>query len=174
MTKIADTESGDMAPLDEMVKAGPERAIMLLLWLNRFKNPDFAVTVKTDDLQGFKECTDYLKVTPKIIIRRPPGRAAVPAQEPTRRNPDGIPARPAEPARPYVLISMVDQDGNAFTPIENSEEKAKIRDRENELRVLKERAPMIARAVAANAASGMYSNAEITELCNAAIQLAQA
>lgn len=162
-------------PLDNLVEHGPLRAIALLLWKERYRNPEFAIQVTAADLQGFEACTSYLQVEPKILIRRPPGQPAVPAMPPSRRFPEGFPARAAEPPRPYVLVSMVDaKTGDAFKPIENSEEGAKIRDRENALRRLRERAPLLAQAVASNAAQNVFSGSEITELCNAAIELARA
>lgn len=162
-------------PLDTLVGAGPLRAIALMLWKARYRNPEFAVQITPADLQAFEDCINYLKVDPKVLIRRPPGQPAIPALPPSKRFPEGYPARAGEPPRPYVLVSMVDaKSGDAFKPIENSEEGAKMRDREDVLRRLRERAPLLAQSVASNAAQNVFSNSEITELCNAAIELARA
>lgn len=162
-------------PLDQLAAGDHLQAIAMLLWKDRYRNPEFAVQIDPADLKGFEDCTKYLGVTPKILIRRPSGQPAYPPVPPSKRYPDGLPGRPAEPARPYVLISMVDgKTGDAFKPIENSEDGAKLRDKANELRAVRERVPLLAQAVAANAAQGTFSNSEVVELCNAAIMLARA
>lgn len=159
-------------PLDALAAAGPEEAIKMLLWANRFANPEFAVIVRADDLKGFNDCVQYLGVTPKIVIRRPPGQPAHPGLPPSKRYPEGVPPREAEPPRPYVQISMVDQDGNAFKPIENSEENARVRDRANELAAIKARIPILASAIMGGIANKTFSESEIIELCNSANRLA--
>lgn len=168
--------------LDKLVAAGPLRAIALMLWLDRYRNPEFAVQIKPEDIKAFDACTGYLEVKPgtsvepRVLIRRPMGQPAYPGIPPgtNKRFPDGIAPRAAEPPRDYVLVSLVDQEGNGIKPIESTEEGARRRDRENELRGLRERAPILAMAVASNANANTFNSSEITDLCNLAIQLARA
>ena len=145
-----------------------------MLWLERYRNPGFAVQIRLEDIQGFDACTAYLGVQPRVLIRRPPGQPAYPGVPPSKRYPEGLPPRPAEPPRPFVQVNMVDKDGNAFVPIENSEEGARRRDTENALRAMRERAPILASAVAAASAANTFNSSEIIELCNTAITLAGA
>lgn len=171
-----DPAAAVMAPLEKMAGENPVQVIALLLWKDRYRNPEFAVQIQPEDLVSFQAATKYLQVEPKVLIRRPPGVPAhpgLPRGHP--RYPDGLPAAPEGAPKPYLQVSMVDsKTGDAFVPIESSEEGAKIRDRETELRALRARAPLLAHAVAGNAANNQFSQSEITDLCNAVILLSRA
>lgn len=170
-----DPAAAAMAPLERLVLENPLQVIALLLWKERYRNPEFAVQIHPVDLAAFEACYQYLGIEPKVLIRRPPGVPAhpgLPRGHP--RYPDGLAAAPEGAPKPYLQVSMVDaKTGDAFVPIESTEEGAKIRDRETQLRDLRARAPLLAQAVAGNAANNQFSQSEITDLCNAVILLAR-
>lgn len=160
-------------PLDALASADPKRVIALLLWRDRFRNPELSVQIREEEIAEFDECCTFLNVEPTVAIVRPQGR---PAQEAVPASPGkrGIAARPAEPPRPYVFVGVVDgklyrKDGslNVIKPIENSEENAAKRDEAAAVRRYREKAPMLASLLTSMAQSGTFSNAEITEAADA-------
>lgn len=166
-TKAAKKPEQD--PLDAFVEAAnanPAKAIAMLFWMARFDNPDFTVTIKAKDLKAFADCTQYLEVKPKIQILRPqgaPAQEAIPAAG-TRR---GIPGRPASPPKPYVIVQMVDQDGNGFVPIENNEDDLERQEESRTLLDWKDRAPRIAAQLQQEMAANITSNDTISQAIQA-------
>lgn len=160
--------------LDKLAEADPREIIALMLWKDRHRNPDMALQITEKDIEGFRACVDYLEVEPDVSIFRPQGRPAQAAIPPQGRN-RGVPARPAEPPRPFVAVNLVAKGTiNAIKPIENNEEDAKLRDSGEELRRWREKAPFIAQQMLSDIASRQYSTATMQEAAQALSALARA
>lgn len=162
-----------MDVLDQLATADAKDVIALLLWKDRFRNPEMAVQITEQDITKFRACTEYLEVKPQVSIHRPQGRPAMPGSPATATR-SAIPPTPAEPPRPYVMVQILDQQGNAFKPIENDEEHAKIRDQANELRKYRERAAGIASQMVNELRSGTIIDSTIMEAAQALAALAKA
>lgn len=149
-------------PLDAFAQSGVEEALKLLFWKARFQNPEFSVTVTPEDIKAFRDCIDYLEVKPQIRIVRPQG---VPAQPmiPAHGNRRATPGREAIPPRNYVVVQMVDQDGNAFVPIENNQADFERQEQAKRARRIKETAGELAAQLSRDLASATISNATIEE-----------
>lgn len=158
--------------LDLLAESDPKKIIQLLMWRDRFRNPEMSAHLTLDDLEGFEQCVAYLGVTPQVSIFRPQGR---PAQEAVPATPGkrGIAARAAEPARAYVFVGVVDKDGNSIKPIESDEESAQKRDAANALRSFREKAPRLAALLRGACQSGTFSTSEIQEAAQALEVLAR-
>lgn len=173
MAKEAAAPAAELDMLDAFAKQGANQGIMMLFWLNRHANPDMSVKVTEQDLTEFRACVDYLGVAPQVRMFRPQGRPAHPGSPKTARN-EAIPPRAAEPPRNFVVIQLVDKDGNAFKPIESTEEGAHVRDTSNAARRDREKAPQIADQILADASTGLSSFATIQEAARLLKTLAQA
>lgn len=152
--------------LDLLAESDPKKIIQLLFWRDRFRNPEMSAHITLEDLKGFDECVKYLGVTPQVSIFRPQGR---PAQEAVPAVPGkrGIAARPAEPARAYVFVGVVDKDGNSIKPIESTEENAERRDVANTLRRFREKGPHLAALLRGACQSGTFSTSEVQDAAQA-------
>lgn len=159
--------------LDAFAKQGPQQGMMMLFWKMRHANPEMSVQVSEQDISEFRACVEYLNVQPQVRIYRPQGRPAHPGSPKTARN-EAIPPRPAEPPRNFVVIQLVDKEGNAFKPIESTEGGASDRDAANEERRNRSRAPQIADQILADAVSGLSSLATIQEAARLLKALSQA
>ena len=162
-----------MDALDTIASADPKEIIALLLWKDRFRNPDMAVQITEQDITKFRACTDYLEVRPTVSIHRPQGRPAHP-RAPATATRSAIPPSPAESPRPFVVVQLLDQDGHAFKPIENNDEDAKTRDQSNELRKYRERGASIASQLIGELRSGTIIDSTIMEAAQALAALARA
>lgn len=162
-----------MDALDALAKADPKEVIALILWKDRFRNPEMAVQITEQDITKWKACTEYLEVKPQVSIHRPQGRPAMPGSPATSTR-SAIPPTPAEPPRPYVMVQILDQQGNSITPIENDEEHAKIRDQANEVRRYRERAAGLASQMVNELRSGTIIDSTILEAAQALSALAKA
>lgn len=149
------------------------KSVAMLLWKDRYRNPDMAVQVSAADLESFTKCTDYLSVEATVRIHRPQGRAAQEAMPATAKR-SAQPAIPAESPRPYILIQLTDKDGNSFVPIESTEDGAVLRDAANAQRTMKHRAPEIAAQLMSDLSGGAYSDATIREAAQMLMGLAKA
>jgi hypothetical protein len=107
--------------LDELANGDPQRVMALMLWKNRLGNPDMYVQVNEADIRGFDDCIRFLKVKPEVRVYRPQGQPAQPAV-PGQGNRRSVPAREATPAKPYVMIVLTDDKGDAIRPVENNQE----------------------------------------------------
>lgn len=148
-------------PLDQFVEkanADPRIAIAAMFWANRLANPEFTVEVKAKDIEAFQACTEYLKVTPTIMITRPqglPAQAAIPAAG-TRR---AVPGRTGQPPKNYAIIQMVDADGNAFVGIENNEEDFERQQQALHMQTMKRKALVIAQQLEQDMNANITSSA---------------
>jgi hypothetical protein len=158
----------------EEANKDPRKAIALLLWIARHRNADLAALITAEDIEAFDACCDYLKVKPEVLIVRPkghPGTPGIPAQGKRR----AVPARPAEPPRPYVVVQLVQKGTtDGFKPIENNEEGAKLRDQANQVRRAREQAPQLSAQLMADARVGVFSTATIGEAAGVLQTLARA
>ncbi len=178
MAKAKPKDAAPLDLLDQFVKWDPKNAIAILLWKMRRELPDLTLQVTERDITGFQECVDYLEIQPTVKIYRPMGRPAaeaIPAVAGTKDRPgrSAVPARPADPPRPFVLVQLLDQEGNAFRPIENNEEAAQEAERAERKRRSREQAITIANRVLADVGAGVFSNETMKEAAQALLALAQ-
>ena len=171
------------APLDTLDQAlknwSTEMWTKMVLWKNRNISPELTVQVTEKDIIGWQQCIEYLGITTQLKIYRPQGRPAqgpipeVPGT-PTKPGRSAIPAREADPPRPFVLVQLLDQDGNTFRPIENSLEARQEQQEAERLRTAKDEAKSLASQLQHDMAVGVYSNSVIGDAAQALIALANA
>ena len=163
--------------LDQFAKAAAlgnrDIAIMLMFWKNRHQESPFTMDVSLKDLQGFEECIKYLDVVPQIKVFRPQGKPAHPGSPATETR-SAIPPSPAGKPKAYVVVQMVDQEGNAFVPIENNEDDLARGQEAKRIQRIRESAPQLAGQLMADLQSNTTSNATITEAAEALKLLARA
>lgn len=160
-------------PIDALVelsKTDLQRAMMLVLWKMRFDNPGFTVEIHPQDLRAFDECVEYLAITPTLQVMRPGG---APARESfTTARGQTVPAKPAIPPKPYVVVQMTDDQGHTFVAIENNtadyerQQQAKASDQ------VRANARSVATQLQAMASSGTFSTATINDAARALLLLA--
>jgi len=172
MAKAPAKAAPKIDPLDALADGDPFKAVALLLWKGRFRNPEMAVQITPADIKGFQDCMDYLKVTPEVHVHRPQGR---PAQVgvPERQGRPAVPARPAEPPRPYVMIQLVDKDGNAIKPCENNEDDYQRGLLAERKRKARDQAEGLATSLRGELASGDFNKSTIDAICEALLVLAK-
>lgn len=163
--------------LDQAVKTwSTDMWAKMLLWKNRIANPEMTVEVTEKDILAWQECVTYLNIDTQLKIHRPQGRpaaeaiAAVPGT-PQRPGRSAIPARPADPPRPFVLVQLLDQDGNTFKPIENNEQDRQRQEEAERLRRARDQGRNLATQLQHDMGSGVYSNATIGDAAAALIAL---
>lgn len=159
-------------PLDALAKDS-ERVMALMLWVNRHRNPDLFAQITEKDLAGFEDCMRYLKVKPQVRIFRPeglPAQAAIPATHHRR----AVPAREATPPKPFVMVTLVDEKGDAIRPVENNEEDYDRAQDATQVRKARDQAPQLAQLILNQARTGEYSLSDITDAANALLTLARA
>ena len=169
--------SKELGPLERFEKLPKDeatlKAIAMLLWKDRYNNPEMSVQVSAENIESLNKCTAYLEVEPQVRIFRPQGRPEVPYQPATAKR-SAIPAQPEEPPKPYILIQLTDKDGNNFKPIESTEEGAKIRDQHDAVRRAKDQAKVLAQQLLADLSSGAYSDSTIRDTAQILMTLAKA
>ena len=163
------TEVTERHPLDQFAQDAQSdlaRAMQLWFWKERFENRDFTFQIEQKDIEAFEACVDYLSVRPQIRVFRPqgvPAREAVPA---SGKRP-GIGARPAIPPKDYVVVQMVDSDGNAFAPIENNEADRERQLQTDKIKRVKEQAAVVANALALDLSTQTFSTSTIQDAIQA-------
>jgi len=149
--------------LDAFAAADPNRVLQLLLWKARHQNPEMTVLIREEDLSAFDQCMAYQKVTPAAMVYRPEGRPATPGIPAvgTRR---AVPASPAEPSRPFVIVSLVAQGTkHVVKPIENNEQDFQAGELARTIQVAKRNIPTLAAELRRTAASGDFSTATLED-----------
>jgi hypothetical protein len=163
-------------PLDQLAadaNADPKKIIALMLWKDRHRNPDMAVQIKPEDVQGFTDCVNYLEVEAEVVIVRPQGHPGTPGAPAVGKR-RAIPARPAEGPRSWVAVNLVRKGtADCIKPIENNEEDAKRSDQAEEFRRFRDRASGLARDLLNGIASGSYSTSVMQEAAQALNALAR-
>jgi hypothetical protein len=159
-------------PLDALAAGDPKRVIALMLWVARMRQPDLYVQINEHDIKGFDDCVNYLKVVPQVKIYRPEGMPAQPAI-PAQGNRRAIAARPAIPPKPYVIVALVDQKGDAIVPVENNQEDFDAQAAAKSIIRWREKAPDLAQQLLNQARSGEYSLAVMQECADALVALAR-
>lgn len=157
--------------LDTFAASNPKEIIALLLWKARMTNPDMAVQITEKDIAGFRDCCTYLKVEHQVKIHRPQGRQATPAMPATATR-SAIPAYPAEPPRPYVVVQLLDKAGDGIRPVENNEQDFDRAQRADKRRKAKDEASRLVSQVRADLNAGTMSTDTIMGACNALLLLA--
>lgn len=143
----------------DLLAAGPlDRVVQLMLWKGRHRDPTMSLLIREEDIVGFDECMAYQELKPALMVYRPEGRpaqAAVPAVGKRR----AIPAVPAEPPRPFVIVSVV-QEGtkHAIKPIENNERDYGAGDLARRQAAARGRAPELAAAIRRSASTGDFTS----------------
>lgn len=166
MAKAAKVEEAPLDALDKLEKADAHTVIALMLWKDRHRNPDLSIQITEQDITEFEASVTYLDVKPEVQITRPRGRPAIAALPPSRVHPQGYPAQPAEPPRPFVFVGVgYFEKGifNSIKPIESAEEGAQKRDLAARSRTIRERGPQLARELISHAAAGTFSSAMAEE-----------
>lgn len=111
--------------LDKFAKQPLERVLELVFWKLRHKQPDMAVLIEEKDIVGFDQCMAYQSIIPAIMVHRPKGRPANPGS-PAIGKRRAVPATPAEPDRPFVIVALVEKGKqNTIKPVENNEDDYK-------------------------------------------------
>lgn len=168
------TQKDALDQFTEEALKDPRKVIALMLWQDRFRNPEMARQITEQDIKGFNDCAEYLGVTPDVKIVRPQGRSAqdaVPAQGKRR----AVPARAGEPARPFVAVNVVAKGtSNSIKPIENNEAAAQRRDEAERLRRVRDQALGLASGLLADLAQNQFSTATVREAAAALQTLARA
>jgi hypothetical protein len=158
---IAKAEAGDLTDV-----------IALLLWKQRHENPNFTLELHPRDINGLKACVEYLEVTPTVRVFRPGGVEATPERVHPRDPNKIIPGRPAIPPKPYIIVQMTDEKGDAFVPIENNEQDFAKQQDAQKLQRMKDQAVTIARALQGDLTSGQFSTSTIADAINCLSALA--
>ena len=174
MGNSAEVETSD--PLElfaKLAERDPKQAIMLLFWKARHQNPEFTVNITPEDVKGFTDCVNYLQVEPEVRIYRPQGLPAQ-ASVPAHGNRRAVPGREAKPPKPFVVVQMVDAEGNAIVPIENNEEDLAAGAKAKNLARIRENAPSLHARLMADVRTGNLSTDIITEAANNLLALSKA
>lgn len=159
-------------PLDALAQ-DPARVMQLMLWKARMREPDMYVQITEHDIRGFDDCVRYLKVKPQVKIFRPQG---LPAQDAiaAQGNRRAVPARPATPPKPYVMVVLTDEKGDTVRPVENNEEDFDVAAQARDLRKARDQAQDLAQRIVQQARTGEYSLSDIQDAANALITLSRA
>lgn len=172
--------------LDTFTQAGPERALMLVLWKLRHHYPEMAVPITAEDIRQFEESVKYTKQTPKVVVFRRPAqsaRAAVPASGKRR----AVAATMSQPAGNLAVVMVVEANtevkdendvvlspGDAIRPVESNEKEHSKATKLRQIKAIKEKAPQLASDLMRDASAGMYSDSKIQEAAQALVVLAGA
>ena len=171
---MARQQKTETHPLDALVAGDIKQVIGLMLWKNRHRNPDCYAQIDEKDVRAYRECMEYLKVEPDVMIKRPqglPAQAAIPAAANRR----AVLARDATPAKPYVIVALVERaTENAIRPVENNQEDYDIAQDAAHVRKARDQGPMLAERLLQQARSGEYSLSDIQDAANALMLLARA
>lgn len=153
--------------LDSFAQAPLDRVLQLVLWTQRHTREEMTVLVTEEDVRAYDACMEYQQLKPELLVYRPEGRpatAAIPAAGSRR----AVPARPAEPPRPYVIVGVVEQGKrNAIKPIESDEQHYRIGELNRQVQVVKRNIPDYVAALRRAAASGDFSAGTMESIAQA-------
>lgn len=171
ITKLAALEqqeaADDLDRFEALCNAeDPMRALMLMFWKNRNQNDAFSIDVTAADLKGFEDCINYLEVNPQIRVFRPRGMPTHPGAPATETR-SAIAPRPAGRPKDYVVIQMVDQNGDAFVPIENNEADLKRSQEAKRIQRIRDTASQLAGQLIADLQANTTSSSTVMEAAEA-------
>ena len=162
---MAKRKPKELDELDKLVEGDPLQVIALMLWKNRMREPDMYVQIFEKDIQALNDCITYLKVPMVVSIHRPQGEAAQAAEAgTTTRRP--VPARPAQPPKPYVIVTLVDDRGDLIKPVENNQADFDAASEAANVRKAKDRADELSARVLRQVNSGETSLSDIQDMVN--------
>lgn len=168
------TKAPKLDLLDALAQGDPKMVMALMLWKSRLREPDMYVQITEEDIKGFNDCVNYLKVKPAVMVKRPqglPAQAAIPAQGNRR----AVPARPATPPKPFVIVSLVEANTeNVIRPVENNEADFDSAKDAAAIRKAREQAPDLANRLIKQASSGETSLSDMQDAANALLILSRA
>lgn len=167
------TKKQTLDPLDALAKGDPQRVMALMLWKARMRQPDMYVQITEHDIKGFDDSCRYLKVKPQVRVFRPGEIAAQPAVAASGKR-RAVPAREAIPPRPYVMVVLTDEKGDAIKAVENNEEDFDAARDAAAVRKARDQAPQLAQLILQQAKNGEYSLSDIQDAANALLTLARA
>lgn len=159
--------------LDTLAQGDSQRVMALMLWVARKRNPDLYVQINEHDIRGFDDCIAYLKVKPQVRISRPQGLPAQPAI-PQTANRRAVPAREATAPKPYVMVVLTDEKGDAIRPVENNEQDFDEARAAADVRKARDQAPELAQRLVQQARTGEYSLSDMQDAANALLTLSRA
>ena len=167
------TQTDPLDSFEKLANHDPRNALMLVLWKLRHDNPDFTHQITERDLEGFTKCVDYLEVTPQIKIHRPRG---LPAQDPVpaHGNRKAVPGRSAGPDKPFVVVQMIDTEGNAIVPIEDNEDDQRLGKQRQEVSRAREKATLLADQLLQDIRQNTIANSMVQEAAGLLKTLARA
>lgn len=161
-------------PLDALAEGDPRDVIALMLWKARFREPDMFVQITAKDIAGFNESCNYQKVKPSVLISHPPGREATPAI-PATKNRKAIPATPAGPPKPYVIVTLVEEGTpNVIRSVENNEEDFDTAQDVATVRRMRDKANQLADLLVRGFRSGEQSESDVNDAADALRIMARA
>ena len=141
-------------PMESFVQASPDNHITMLLWMNRFNNPEMAVTVTEADVKAFQDCMTYLKVIPSIKVSQRNGRATIALLEKDTEIRD---------KKTQEIVSQ----GNAIKAVENNEADFQRAEQSERIRMIRQNAPQLANAIKVGAMAGEFSSDLILQAAEA-------
>lgn len=168
------TKQRKLDALDALAQGDPKMVMALMLWKARLREPDMYVQITEADIKAFEDCVRYLKVKPSVMIKRPQG---LPAQEAVaaQGNRRAVPARPATPPKPFVIVSLVEAGTeNVIRPVENNESDYDSAQDAATIRKARDQAPDLANRLIKQASSGEFSLSDMQDAANALLVLSRA
>ena len=161
-------------PLDAINENDPLYVISLMLWQDRFREPDMYRQIELRDIEGLKACVGYQKVKPTVKIYRPGGQAAQTAMLASGKR-KAVPARQATAPKPYVIVTLVDErTGDVIRPIEDNESDYGKSQDASKIHRAREQAPEMAQRLNLIAKTGEYYTSDLSDIANALLLLSRA
>ena len=168
------TKAPKQDALDALATGDPKKVMALMLWVTRRNNPDMYVRIDQNDLDTFTACMEYQKMVPDVMVKRPAGLPSQPGI-PATHNRRAVPAREALPAKPYVIVALVEKGTeNAIRPIESTEEDFEAAQQATKIRTAREHARNLANLIVRQAQAGETSLSDIKDAADALVLLADA
>ena len=161
-------------PLDELAQGDPKKVIALMLWKARHREPDMYVKIDEKDIEAFDASNNHQKLRPDVLIERPAG---LPAQEaiPATGHRRGTPARAATPAKPYLIVTLVERGTkNVIRSVENNQADFDTAQEAGAVRKARDGAQSIADQLTGQMRNGEFSNSVIQDAINSLLILARA
>lgn len=171
MAKRQTKTNSAIHPLDAL-SADPLKAIALMLWKERFRNPEMSVRLTEHDIKGMDDCLDYLGLKLDVRIERGAGLPAHPGNQAK-----GIPPREAGPPQPYVVVSLLGKDEKGVSgplrAVENNPDDHKQSQQARQIANARDQATYLGQRLINAAKSGDFSSSEMADAGQALMLLAK-